>query len=473
MSNVPIKPGGKFFQFRNGLGGFFWKGMSTRTDLGAQPVDRPRLVKNGRYIGGHIISRPPTEEVPVAAVPSRDGIDVSGSWHPAWAKEHHSYAGLRLWWGGKPGTTANGEDFIGGHIGFIDTDWDNQTQYVARFNHSFSFAPVLARFANFIYVGDHEALRRIYRVDLPVGQPGNVAEYTHLSPADEIVAAYPGFTTTALHYHEGKLYFALADFLTAANGFIYSWDGYKAVLEYSLTTPGSSGIAMNSYRNTLVVTVRGLGSILVRSATGTWTTHTVAGFDSSGYMNSIAEVKDKLYIMSGGDKIYTWDGTNLALVRTIVGGTTPTRANCCALFNGRLYYMWTEQVGANDYWPWIGVFDPDTVHASYKWKDDYKSLSYTTGTVALVDGHETAGRHNYMLKAVPTAMAVYRQQLIVAVESTLTSPHVRVDLSTHAIANNPYSSWYIIHINYAAQVGGGSIYLNDTMQTRIHYLKVM
>lgn len=469
MGNFPIKPGGKFFRHRNGLDGFFWKGMSTKTDLGAQPVDRPRLVVNGRFIGGHIVARPPVGAVPLAAVPGRSGINVDAEavWHPAFLTEHHSYAGIRLWFGAKPADTP------GGQVGFVDTDWDLEYKDIATYYHAFSFAPVIERFANFIYVGDHEALRRIYRVDVPPAAA--TTEYDYQVPADEVVVAYPGFTATALHLHEGKLFFALADFTGGSNGFIYSWDGYQAVLEYSMSVPGASGVAMTSFRNTLVVTVRGLGSILVRDATGSWTTATVGGFDSSAFMNSMAELKDKLYIASGGANIYQWNGTALSLAHTNVTPTSPTRTNCCVAFNGRLYYLWAEALGTDNYYPWIGVYDPDAVHASYQWLDDYKNLGYADGNVALVDGHDTAGDHPTINKAIPCAMAVYRQRIVVAVEHTVSGTGVvTTEISSHAVENNPYSTWGIIHPNDYVQDPPGPLYVpNFGTRGQIHYLKVL
>lgn len=471
--NNPIKPGGRFFRYRNGMEGFYWKGMATKTDPGAQPPDRPRLVLNGRYVGGHIVARPDISAAPVAAVPQRSGIGgLFGSWHPAFLTQQHSYAGIRLWFGARPPSSGMTGEFVGGTIGFIDTDWDKEYKDVANYYHPSSFTPIVEKFANFIYVGDYEALRRLYRVDPPVAQA--VEEYEEKTPADEIVASYPGFMTTALFRHDNKLFFALADPTGTANGFIYSWDGYGLTQEYNLTVPGTSGVAMYSFRNTLVVTVRGLGSILVRSVTGAWSTATVGGFDSSGYMNSMAEVGSKLYIANGGDKIYTWDGTTLALAQTILGGTSPTRCNCLARFNGRLYYLWAEDLGGNSYWPWLGVFDPDTINSSYKWKDDYKSFGTSDGNVAVVDGHDTGGDHPYMLRAEPTAMAVYRQRLIVAIQKDHSLPsYTYTTLRTHSVENNPYSDWHVIHPNTWVQDPTGPLYLPSVgNQISMQYLKV-
>lgn len=436
---LPMKPGARPFLFRNG-GQFFWKGMSTRTDLGAQPPDRPRLVLNGRIVGGHIMARPPVKHA-VALVPLgfRDVDNMRyQQWLPTFMTEHHSYNGVRLWWGAPaqvllPGATATDYQGI---VGFVDTDYDLQWQTIASYTHQTPFTPIVERFANSIYIGDLGALRKVYRVQ-PVAQATG-DEGIVRGPSDEVVASYPGFLTTALHGHEGKLYYALADPLGSVNGEIWSWDGQQQVKEYDLTVPGDDGVAMQTYQDSLIVTVRGLGSILKKSLSGAWTTHTVGGFDSSPYMNSMAELKNKLYIMDGGTKIYSWDGTTLALERTITTGLNPEGANCCVAFNGRLYYFWREKISGDGWFPWVGMHDPDTTDAAYQWDDDYKCMGtgvvtdYDTriGTDVHYDGdHAVFGDLSWM------AVAVYRQRIIAACGSILFS---------HAVENAPCSAWSTI-----------------------------
>jgi hypothetical protein len=438
---LPMKPGARPFLFRNGTGQFFWKGMSTRTDLGAQPPDRPRLLLNGRVVGGHIMARPPVKTV--AGLVPFDHTHDTQPWLPTFLTEHHSYNGVRLWWGGKAHVkfpslidpAYRDLEWVG-VVGFIDTDYDLEEQAIAAYSHKIQIVPIAERFANSIYVGDYEALRRVYRI-----QPSaDIFESSAVirAPADEVVASYPGMVTTALHNHEGKLYYAISDPTAAVNGEIWSWDGQQQKKETDLATPGVNGIAMQTYQDSLVVTVRGLGGIMVKSPTGVWTTHTLAGFDSSIYMNSMAELKNKLYIVDGGTKVFSWDGTTLVLERTIATGINPEKVNCCVAFNGRLYYFWHEFVNANPTiacFPWVGMHDPDTTDVVYQWKDDYKYLgtglngAYSTriGTDVHADGdHFVLGGGDW------TAAAVYRQRII-AVYGDLTF--------SHAMENNPYSTW--------------------------------
>jgi hypothetical protein len=459
---TPLKPG-KPFQFRNGVGGFYWKGVATKPDLGAQPPDRPRRVVNGRYVGGHIVARPPVY-TSVAQIPFQTGPGgLDSYWLPIFVAEHPSYAGLKLWWGAAlPISFAD----TGGAVGFVDTDADPEFQEVALYYQSANYAPHIERFANFIYVGGVGSLRRIYRFDTaPDQQPSTLATV----PTDEIVVSYPGFQTQALQLHDGKLYYVLGDPTGTANGYIYSWDGFQSLQEVALTTSADEGAATHSFKNTLVVTVRGQGSINVRAADGTWSTATVASFDSSGYFNSMAELHDKLYIMGGDDKIYSWNGTTLSVARTIIDGTDPEQANCCVSFGGRLYYLWAELLAPTGYghrYPWVGRFDPDDVDATYKWQDDYKDFGYATGTEPVADGHDTGGDHPYVAYGVPTAMAVYRQRIVAAIGSELVSPSgLYANMVTHSVQMNPYSDWHIAHPNSFLSTPTGPVYFSEGTST--------
>lgn len=451
---TPIKKGRRV-NFRNGVGGFYWKGVATKTDLGAQPPDRPRRVVNGRYVGGQIVARPPVY-TSVAAVPLQTGLHLDTVWSPAFVTEHHSYAGLKLWWGAQ---LPLGSGATGGSFGFVDTDADPEFQELSVYYQADDYAPHLERFANFVYVGGLGSLRRIYRFDTePDAQPSSVATL----PTDEVVVSYPGFRTEALYTFDGKLYFVLSDPSGVTNGYIYSWDGFQSVQEVALGTPADEGAAMHSFLGQLVVTVRGQGSINIRASNGTWSTATVGGFDSSGYFNSMAELKNKLYIMSGDDIIYSWDGSSLAVANTITAGTAPEAANCCVAFGGRLYFMWAELVDTDKRYPWVGVYDPDTVDASYMWFEDYKNFGYATGNVSVSDGHDVAGDHPYVASGIPTAMAVYRQRIVGAVSSTLVSPAgTYANLVTHSVQMNPYSDWHIAHSNSFAQTPTGPLYFAE------------
>lgn len=455
MAKRPLVEGGRLFQFRNGADGFFWKGMATKVDPGAQPLEHPRLVVNGRYRGGHIAARLPFTTDTGVAVPYNSPLGGTPTrWLPMSMFEHHSYAGVRLWFGSDMPVQENAE---GASFGYIDTDWQPDYQEVAiAYNTVETTAPALGlslvRFANFVYYGDWEAVRRIYRYD---PDPAYYGSQYAKDAADEVVAFFDGMHVSALQVHEGILYMVVTDPSDSTTGAIYSWNGFEVVLEYALSVSGSDGVAIASHMNQLIVTVRGLGSIIYRKVDGTWATATTSGFESSAYLNSMAPLKDKLYIADGDTKIYSWNGATLALAHTISGSmTAPEELNVLCAWNGRLYYGWSEFVATVSYyhwrWPWIGVFDPDTVDASYIWKDDYIAPheSALTTNIASADGHEVGGNHPYTYYGIITAMAVYRGRLVLAIANKYGTTERLTDLYTHDVANCPDSTWYAF--------GGGS-----------------
>jgi hypothetical protein len=274
----------------------------------------------------------------------------------------------------------------------------------------------------------------------------------------------------------------LADPSDTTTGFIYSWNGFEVQQEQVLAVSGHQGAAMATYLNSLVVTVRSAGLIYVRDVTGSWSTYTVASFDSSGYFNSMATLKDKLYIMSGSDKVYEFNGSALSLSHTITGGTSPEEANCCVAWNGRLYYTWSEFIASDgvedERWPWLGYFDPDTADPAYDWKDDYVDFGHQTGTRSVTDGHDTGGNHPYLDWGVVTALAVYRQRLMAAV-GTVNITTKYSNIVTHDVTNNPYSNWYIAHPNAFVITPTGPVYFSinvaagSSSQKNITYFKVL
>lgn len=375
----PLIPGGRYVEHRAGLGGFVWEGMATKIDPGGSPPTRPRFLENTRVQGGSIISRPdfagPGAVIPgitqyntnVQAIPEEDGVgqlspknrlnfEILGatSWEPAWASEFNSVGGTRLWWGSTPPLIYSpppddiwsiGE--TGAQFGFIDTDCDPVFNRVATYDSDDSWPPCIEKFNTEIFVGDFGCLRKIHLIQPPAG----LAPIEVLSqPADVIVLSYPGFRTTAMIEFNGMLWLLLTDPSGATDAEIWSYDGLTAQQETVFTVSGTTGGAMAVYKNELVVTLNGEGLIHIRAADGTWSTETIVGFDSSPYLNSMVQYRDKLMIMDGVDKIYSYNGAVLALEHTIAPVVDPRTGNvpvpayayCCCVLNDIFYYGWTN-----------------------------------------------------------------------------------------------------------------------------------
>jgi hypothetical protein len=382
MPKIPLY-NGKSFTFRNGVGDFYWKGMATKQDPEAQSPDRPRFVVNGRYVGGHIISRPPLLPS-VAQVPlqnnSPTGVGLSpAGWELAFLGEHHPYSGTKMWWGAEFLAS-----YTGGSFGYIDTDNDPVHNEVAVHLQSQQLAPILVYYGGFIYAGATGALRRLYRITMA---PGIVSPVPIRLPADEVVVATPGYFVSALHVHNGILYFVKSS-LGADPGELCTWDGFKTASIYTFDSGGDDpldeGVAITTFQEKVVVLAKGYGFLVTVAADGTVDDTTViTAF--SGYANGVAQLQSKLYFASGAASVYSFDGSTVAEAHEVTAGTSPGSVNCLCTFQGRLYFTWTEDLGGGAGWPWLGMYDPDTVDTDYQWKDDYVAIGIDDGGVAVAD----------------------------------------------------------------------------------------
>lgn len=474
MPKYPVN--GKYFEYRNGLGGFAWEGMATKVDPGGTPPNRPRVLRNIRIQGGQIISRPKFHG-PGAIIPAKPNVGFNfslgqpvipalwdrpygpvygmTSWSPHWTGEHNSVAGLRLWFGGAPPLSYNPNTQVytvnpGGFVGYVDTDSDPWVNTVAIYNTQDAWGPCIEKYNNEVYIGDYGSLRKSYLVLPPPGfEPAAVLSV----PSDEVIVSFPGFRVSQMLEHEGKLYFVLSDPTGATNGFIYSWDGFVATEELALTNPADSGAAIAVYKDTLVVSLSGYSQIQVRSATGVWTQFTTGGFDCSPFGNSMVQYGDLLYIMGGDDKIWTWNGSVILLGHTIAvpdkhgpgNDADPAYAFSCAVLNGRLYYAWSDLwIYNNEPLPAdkrvqivLGYVDMDN-DALYRYVDDGCSNNSLSTDTADGHGGEISRKGGNALGAA-TAMAQYRGRLWIAAGAYPTGNSI---LYTHRVQYSPWDGWH-------------------------------
>ena len=458
MAQKPIQKGGRRFEYRNGQDGFAWEGMATKVDPGGNPPNRPRYIGNCRIQGGGIITAPNygSRGTMVPIIPrfnpstgnsnNRPPFSVTGfdSWAPHWIGEHNAVGGTRLWWGGYPPLSYEGipPDWVvtdyGARIGFIDTDFDPPFCNVGDYPANDTWTPSIERFNREVYVGDYSKLKKLQLVQVPAGSDPT---FTSAAPADEIISTFPGYRCAVVQEYMGKLYFMLTDPFTSTNGYIYSWDGYVVTQEYAMATPAASGAAAALYKNQLVFTVAGYGSIIYYDPGSGWSTATIGGFDSSPFQNSMAQYRDKLYIMDGVDTIYSWDGSALALAYTISatglemgrggGGNPaiPALAFCCATLNDRLYFGWTDTEETPNQVT-IGCFDAKAA-ASYRWIPNFQ-LNYEITTLG---GYPTEGGDPAI-----TALAQYRGRLWAAIGNY---PVGNSLVFTHSAQFAPYDGWFV------------------------------
>jgi len=342
---------GRTFERLNGTDGFAWGGIATKVDPAGNPPERPRDTVNVRHQGGVIVSRPsfrgdgvfiPLIPIHYLKTPSASEnppfvVTNRARWVPHWLAEHNNAAGVRLWCIAE---AAVPNDFA--RIMFIDTDADLCVQTLASIRqqqtgHTFP----IEKFDNEIYFGDINGLRKLYLIPSREGDNSPPIDTDQI--ADDVIVSTPGFRVAALQSHAGLLFFAIAG---SPVGEIYAWDGQSVGLEVAMVgSSGDVGCHMAVYKDTLVVAVRdyigaGQGALLVRDATGAWTTHTLASFNVSRYPNSIVEYGNLLYVVDGADQIHTWDGSNIALAHTLPLGSSAL--NVIAKLGRRLYFPYSD-----------------------------------------------------------------------------------------------------------------------------------
>lgn len=432
----PIK--GRRFDYRSGHQGFSYGGMVTKVDPGANPPDRPRFLVNTRIQGGSIISRPNFSGhgaiVPVRQTWNVENLDATTelgwtataghAWAMHWAAALNPAGPTRMWFGGDTG-----------YYGFIDTDYDFMLQAIGVYpSQASGWGPDLAKFNNEFYVADYGALRKVYLIaPLPGIAPSSILS----TPSDEVIATFPGFRISSMVSHAGKLFFVLSDPLNLTNGFVYSWDGFQTVQELALASPASLGSTLTPFFDTLVLTIAGVASIQVRAANGTWSNPALGGFVASPRINSTAVYRSKLYIMSGTNKIFSWDGTTLALARTIVvGGRTVDMAHCCVTTQGRFYYYWTDTV-PNPMQIVQGYLDLDN-QAANQWNDVGCAPGNSTSYIA---NPGTAGGPQEINNCL--AAQEYRGRIwLVIGTSTVVAQDAGGLLYTHSRQFMPWDAWH-------------------------------
>jgi hypothetical protein len=457
MPKKPVQKGGQYFEYRNGLGGFSWEGMATKVDPGGNPPNRPRYLGNTRIQGGVITAHPQYTGFGTMVPQARElnplvqnssnrpplGVKSVAKWLKHWVGEHNSVGGTRLWWGGYPPLSYGGippdwiVDNTGAFLGFLDTDSDPVFNNVAYYPAGDTWTPSVERFNREVYIGDYGKLRKIQLIQPPAGaEPADILS----APADESIASFPGFRCAVLQEYNGKLYFMLTDPFTLGNGEIWSWDGFQVVQEYVMGSPGAAGAAGALYKNQLVFSVAGYGSIIYYDPASGWGTATVGGFDSSPFQNSMAQYRDKLYIMDGVDKIYSWDGSALTLAHTISatavemgrpGGNPaiPALAFCCTTLIDRLYYFWTDlELTPNQIC--LGCLD-DKTDPTYQWIDTYQHNIWVTD----LGGYPSEGGNGCC-----TALAQYRGRLWAAFGNF---PTGNSEIWTHHAQFTPYDGWHL------------------------------
>lgn len=374
MAKPPLKDA-KRFDYRVGSGNYVIGGMVQDLDPGAVPKERPRLIVNGRFQGGGIVSRPPFRQfeiLPPISWLDPDDLTADLEYYDATVRflaEHSPTRQATQLWIGAYDTTSN-------IVGLIETPLQSG-ETLATYPSIAQAAPVVERYSGEVYVGDYGSLRRIYRVKGPRGESGvSIASL----PTDDILYTFPGYQVGAMSEYNGRLFIYLYDPTFVAVSYVVSYDGNEIYPEITLSIPTDGAAAFHEFKGNLLLLYKlpsgftGTATLHKRDKAGAWTTVTPVGEVYYGAFSGA--------ICSQGDYVY-WAGGTVGLAKyyepsgtaTIDSYITPTEPNstawnevqsCCATANsvfcgGQFTYQTFDYAtvydvtsGYGEYWQNLG-----------------------------------------------------------------------------------------------------------------------
>jgi len=244
--------------------------------------------------------------------------------------------------------------------------------------------PYFSVFDGFLHIGLDTALGRFATINPPYGVEGLAGSG---STQNQPIATFAGFAFKNLATFDTKLFLALDAGAGASK--ISTWDGQAIRNDLTgIDTPTKFG----RWRDLLVVgfasATNQIRTRVAGSSPGTWTTVTPgAGTVATEQMVSY---KDNLYITDAAANVWKYDGTTLAIVRTVVGATMYG----IEAYEGFLYYSYQTAGGVAR----IGRYDGST------FTDNHKDLSAQVATLQ-----------------TPRRLRRYRGDLYVSVDHTLAS----------------------------------------------------
>lgn len=367
MTKVPTGPGVFEFQLRPGvdpLGGSGWRGVNTEADPGSIAPNELQWGENIRLTGKGIRSRSGLTKVldlgtAAGSIYHFGPLPVDNPrtrlWLTALAVYNSDTAAIRT----------------GSSVYHLDPTEDPVFQTHSRFFSAAGSIALLAKYGEKLYVGERDTLKELVDITAPPGL--NLVDVSP-TPAAIPIAQFTGYTIRAVKEFDGKLFISLENNTTITSSKVVVWDGLGVTEDLTGVRPVQ---AFGIWRDKLVAGFDATAAnIRVRdsgAAPGTWVTYALAGFSCALTGNAMAEYGPYIYIASGVDLLFRFNGSSLTLVRTIAtcGTAALTGCNALTLHNGLLYYGWNEdgteaaKLGRHDY---------DSTAAN-EYVDTYKDLN--------------------------------------------------------------------------------------------------
>jgi len=370
LAKIPTDEQAPEFQLRPGtppFAGNRWRGVNTESDPGSLEPNELIVGENIRLGRGKTIR-------------TRSGMSLKLDLGTAAGTVEYFGAlpvdnpRIRLWFTtlgvyGPPGTVLK----TGSAVYHLDPTESPIVQQHSKFYSDTDSQPFLGKYGSKLYVGEKSVLKELVDITAPPGLSiGEVIPTAAAIP----VASFPGFLIRGLQEFDGKLFISLEDTVTIGASKIAAFDGLTVTDDITAIRPAQ---AFGIWRNKLVAGFDATAAnIRVRdsgAAPGSWTTFALAGFLCAQLGNAMVEERQYLYIASGTDKLFRFDGIALTLAQTIVGcAVDGLGLTALTLHNGLLYYGWNTPSTA--YAARIGRHDPDsTFSAATEWIDTYKDVT--------------------------------------------------------------------------------------------------
>lgn len=306
------------------IGAFEWGGCIPIWNPGQLPVNRPRIIINGRLENGGIKARMGQKKLSTTAI------------HAADAKVRGLYD-FQIGTKKSLILTSVGCADLSATVGFSVSiiDFEQSPVFQAAIYYSAGTVGVVPGvYGDDLYFGQDATLRKYQAVDPPYGA-GALAQ-SGVSQDIPVLTLPAGFTSIpALQEFDGLLFVAAAQGVGTSR--VISWDGRTSRDDVTgINVPTGFGL----YRESLIMGYNGAPNrIDVRAkgaSPGTWTNF-APGAGTAAFLRGVS-YRDVFYFTTGGEDLFSFDG---AVVTRIPIGTTGIAAGSVtygiAVFNSLLY----------------------------------------------------------------------------------------------------------------------------------------
>jgi hypothetical protein len=369
LAKIPTTDGTVEFHLRPGqppFGQLGWRGVNTESDPSSLDPNELQFAQDVRLRGKSIITRWALDINNVIDLGA--GVDDLENRILGVLEAPVDNPRVRIWMTARG--CFGGISNTGATLMRFDPSERPQFQNYGLFNTVADYQMPMGKYGGSLYIGDRDKVRRVAQITPHPNMPTSAFVY---DPSYPTIASFSGYLVRCLIEFDSKLFIGLENSGAIGNSKIAVYDGQQVKDDITGIRPP---LAFGIYQNKLVAGFDSTaGNIRVRSAgdaPGTWNTFALAGFQCATQNNSIVENRQYVYIASGIDKIFRFDGTNLTLVRTVAGcDTTGFGVTALTRHRSLLYYLWNAPA---TFASKLGRHDPDSTGVN-EFIDTYKDIT--------------------------------------------------------------------------------------------------